>query len=377
MHGTRAPKRTQNSLAAEATFRATLDELGATLLEDEWLGVQVKHGVRCRLGHELNIRPDRVRASMERCRACGHENRTSMEAVFRSRMAELGAKVNGPYVNSHSHVDASCPRGHRCRVIPGRVIAGRKFCRKCSGLLPEDAHQRFLDRVLELGGWLIDTEWRGAVATYRAICRRGHRCQPRPCDLQGGGGMCKHCGPKSDAAEKDFRRRIRQLGGRVLEKVWLGVGVPHRVICPRGHMATVRPNSIQRGQGPCRRCVGKVWDVFYVVSGYKGVKIGITSGSPKHRLGVHNRDGYPHVVRVLENMPEGQAARLERVCLSALSDAGIEPIRGREYFAADPDVTPIVIDIADGWRLRPPTRELSCATPLPRQARRSAQMALF
>ena len=57
--------RTVASLAAEAAFRARLIELGATLLETEWLGSPQKHRVRCREGHECRPRPDMVHKAKE------------------------------------------------------------------------------------------------------------------------------------------------------------------------------------------------------------------------------------------------------------------------------------------------------------------------
>ncbi|BBC30035.1 hypothetical protein SGFS_013290 [Streptomyces graminofaciens] len=96
-------------------------------------------------------------------------------------------------------------------------------------------------------------------------------------------------------------------------------------------------------------CAGKAWDVFYVVVDEINdtIKFGITSGDPRPRLGMHARDGFGDVVRLVEGLPGDLAPRLERAVLAALRDAREAPVRGREYFPAH--VLPLVLDLVDGW----------------------------
>jgi hypothetical protein len=139
----------------------------------------------------------------------------------------------------------------------------------------------------------------------------------------------------------------------------------------------VRPNGVQQGHGICRRCAGRVWDAFYVVSSDANFKIGVTSGDADIRLKAHRRDGYEDMVRLLTQMPPGQAAVLERICLAALADVKIEPVHGREYFAIESGALATVLDIVDGWVYRPRPSAARQPTRLPTQVRRSAQLALF
>ncbi|MFE0651021.1 hypothetical protein ACFVZH_20770 [Streptomyces sp. NPDC059534] len=89
--------------------------------------------------------------------------------------------------------------------------------------------------------------------------------------------------------------------------------------------------------------------MFYVVVDDLNeiVKFGITSGDPRPRLAVHARDGFDHVIRLAEDLPNDLAPRLERVVLAALRDAREAPVRGREYFPAR--VLGLVLDLVDGW----------------------------
>jgi hypothetical protein len=96
-------------------------------------------------------------------------------------------------------------------------------------------------------------------------------------------------------------------------------------------------------------CAGKTWDVFYVVIDevHDTVKFGITSGDPRPRLGIHARNGFDSVVRLIECLPGDLALRLERAVRAALRDAREAPVRGREYFPAR--VLGLVLDVVDGW----------------------------
>src|SRR3546814_10395937 len=97
----------------------------------------------------------------------------------------------------------------------------------------------------------------------------------------------------------------------------------------------------------CRFCMGKSWDAFYVVQDCLNdlIKFGITSGNPKQRLAVHERDGFDQVVRIHTGLPDDVAPWLERAIISALRDAREEPVRGREYSRSR--VLPVVLDLVD------------------------------
>ncbi|WP_146229070.1 GIY-YIG nuclease family protein [Streptomyces sp. NWU339] len=113
-----------------------------------------------------------------------------------------------------------------------------------------------------------------------------------------------------------------------------------------------------QGQGICRKCKGKAWDVLYVVQDEAGdvVKIGVTSGDPRDRLRRHRRSDLDQVVRLFTGLPEGVAYELEQMVLAVLRDAGEAPVRGREYFPSR--VLPLVLNLIDH---HPSTRPASNA----------------
>lgn len=411
-----AQKRTAASLRAEAAFRARVEELGGEVLYQEWRGAAKGHLVRCPKGHENAPRPSSVQRGGGICRTCSGNDGKNAYAVFRARLAKVGATLLEPEwrgaINRH---EAICSAGHTCYPIPhmlrvnrvctkcpqpasisaqkkfrqrveelgGEVIdaewhgnrqtyavkcaaghvvriwpiglhQGRGICRVCSGFDPDGKWEKFKAHVEQLGGVVLEEAWKGKDEPHACLCPKGHQCAPRPGHLSKGVGMCRTCGGNDPiAADAAFRARVRELGGEVLEPKWLGNDKPHRVRCREGHECTPSPSSVQYGNGICRVCAGKAWDVFYVVADEVNdtVKFGITSGNPRPRLGIHARHGFDSVIRLIEGLPGDLAPRLERAVLAALRDAREEPVRGREYFPAR--TLGLILDVVDGWTRSP------------------------
>lgn len=103
--------------------------------------------------------------------------------------------------------------------------------------------------------------------------------------------------------------------------------------------------------------MGMVWDAFYIVidDDLDHVKFGITSGDARIRLAYHARDGFCTATRTMTGLPPGTARALEIAVLAALKLAGVEPVRGREYF--DMAALPIILDIADNYPIKTPEIE--------------------
>jgi hypothetical protein len=187
-----------------------------------------------------------------------------------------------------------------------------------------------------------------AHTAVRVRCAAGHEVTARPHDVRKGYGFCRICARQDPAtAAAAFRARLEELGVTLLEPEWLGSLVPHRATCAAGHDCRPVPSAIQQGQGPCRRCRGKEWDAFYVVTSDTGVKFGITSGDHRPRLRVHRASGYLTVVRLLTGLPGDMAPDMEDAVKAALRLTGLSPVKGREYF--DLDALAVVLDIVDNY----------------------------
>lgn len=335
---------------AETAFRARLAEVGAELLEPKWLGALKPHRVRCSAGHECSPRPSDVRNGHGICRACVGRDPAVAEVKFRGRLTELGAEMLGPYVNSKTPVAVRCAAGHDCMPTPGGVIRGGGVCLKCAGMDLADSEAKFLACLAELGATPAYDRYRGANKPHRVICVGGHECYPRPGGVRLGGGVCIACAGKDPAAaETAFKARLEELGATLLEPEWRGVGKPHLVRCPEGHLTRPMPTNVQQGSGICRFCAGSEWDAFYVVTGTGTgvVKFGITTGNGQRRLAVHASKGLANVVYLVAGLPGTVALDAENAVKAALAAAREKPVRGREYF--DISTLPLILDVAGSW----------------------------
>ena len=418
--------RTAASLAAEAAFRARLKELGAELLEPEWLGSQQKHRALCRNGHKCNPRPDDVHRGRGICGACAGLDPAVAAAQFRARLAELGAELLQPYVNSKTAHHARCAAGHDCYPRPNDVQQGGGICAVCADRDPAKAEAAFRARLAELGATPLYGEYRSAHGKLHVRCAAGHDSYPTPHDVQKGGGICRTCAGKDPAAaEVAFLARLAELGAVPLYETWLGSGRPHHIRCPAGHECYSRPNDVQQGDGICvtcarhdprvaeaafrarladlgaellepyvnnrtpvrvrcaagherkpvpgpviagvgicRFCAGGEWDAFYVVTGGGVVKFGITTGEGRPRLLTHAADGYTEVVRLVTSLPGTVALDTENAVKSALGLAGEKPLQGREYF--DGSCLALILDVADSWLAAAEVPAEIISTALPR-----------
>lgn len=275
------------SLRSYLKFAARLQELGATLLEPHWLGSKKKHRAVCAQAHSCAPCPQDVISGQGVCLDCGYQQSTppTAEAKFRAMISTLGAVVLGEYKNNRTPTSVRCLEGHDNEVLPGNVLRGQGICRVCAGQDP-------------------------------------------------------------DMSERSFRAAVERLGGTVLGE-YVNNRTPVMVKCVDGHERATRPDNVASGRGICGTCAGMIWDVFYVVTGADGVKIGITSGDPRGRLSVHRRNGHDVVVRLFEGL-EGTTARdLERELIALLKAAGVPPVRGREYYPIEALHT--VLPVVDDW----------------------------
>jgi hypothetical protein len=268
----------------------------------------------------------------------------------------MGAELLGPYVNTKTRVHVRCASGHDCHPRPNTLLStDYGICSVCARNNPAVAEAAFRERLAELGAVALYEAWLGSGRPHRVRCVSGHICYSRPNDVQQGDGICRTCaGSDTDAAEAAFLARLKDLGAVPLYEKWLGTKAPHLVRCRAGHEVRPKPGDVQAGQGPCCICAHSgEWDAFYVVTSADGVKFGITTGDPRHRLRAHARAGYAEVVRLATGLPGTVAPEAERAVRQALALAGEQPTRGREYF--DISCLALVLDVADSWLAAPGT----------------------
>lgn len=291
--------------------------------------------------------PNRLSVVMDRA-ARKLRSPAETEAVFRERLAELGAELLDPYTRSVAPHRVRCAAGHENRPRPASVLRGGGVCVICAGKDPAATKAAFLARLAGLGASPKFERYLGTNRPHLVICKYGHECHPRPNVLARGGGLCRTCSGFDPAvAEAKFRARLAELGAVPLFAEYRGQGQPHRIRCSAGHECRPRPSDVMQGHDVCRKCSHREWDAFYVVASPEGVKFGVTSGDPRRRLNDHAAKGYGEVIRLVTDLPGMVAHDAEIAIRAALETAGEKPVRGREYFARP--CLALVLDVADNW----------------------------
>ena len=208
------------------------------------------------------------------------------------------------------------------------------MCRTCVGQDPIAAEKKFRSRVAELEGTVLGT-YVDTKTPVHVRCKKGHDNHPWPGAVSRGQGICGTCAGMNPAdSEADFIQRVVVLGGTVLGK-YISSNVPVFVRCSAGHDCYPYPSNVRRGQGICRLCKGKVWDVFYLMGGTHSFKLGITSGDPEGRIRDHRPYGYTEPVVLFARLPGTVAKDLEDKLKRDLPISCCPPVERDEIFNND------------------------------------------
>ena len=116
--------------------------------------------------------------------------------------------------------------------------------------------KNFYKRINDLGGTVIG-EYTNNSTPVECICSEDHTCNPRPCNIQKGKGMCIICvGQDTETADQNFRDNITKLGGKVIGE-YTNCHTPVECRCKDDHICNPTPKHIQQGQGMCVCCCNK------------------------------------------------------------------------------------------------------------------------
>jgi hypothetical protein len=81
---------------AALNFRMRLAQLGATLIDTEWQGNQKRYRAICVNGHECFPMPNSVQQGRGICRVCSRTDPVTAEAAFKKSLQEIGATLLEP-----------------------------------------------------------------------------------------------------------------------------------------------------------------------------------------------------------------------------------------------------------------------------------------
>lgn len=254
--------RTRRSQAeAEAAFREMVAVKGGEIV-GEYAGTRAKIRLRCRHGHEWDVRPFSVIAG-NWCPTCGGRTPEGAAEKLKRIVEANGGMVFDEYAGSQVKLGFRCRHGHEWRATPNSVISGT-WCRKCSRMKteiqgaarptrPSPKVEARLSSVVAAKGGEIVGEYQGTSASVRLRCRHGHEWEPRVASILYRGCWCPHCSRQSpEDGEARFLGVVKDRGGSVLGS-YVNMRTKVGLRCRHGHEWEATPTCIIQGNW-CPTC---------------------------------------------------------------------------------------------------------------------------
>ncbi len=241
-------------------LRGVARDHGGKLLSLVYVNDSTKLRFRCSQGHEFLAAPTHVNQG-KWCPSCGfaragERRRATASARLREIVRERrGVLLTPTYVNSVTKLRFQCARGHQWEAVPASILQGT-WCGCCSLRDPKRhesvrsgvAHR--LQRILEGHGGTLLSEFLGLSVPIRVSCSRGHSWETTVAKLDGG-AWCQAC--KEEDLMEEIRRIAGRWGGECLFQTIRGGRAPLRMICARGHRWISSVQTIKAGHW-CPRC---------------------------------------------------------------------------------------------------------------------------
>ena len=91
---------------------------------------------------------------------------------------KLRGKVVGEYKGNYTPVDCICQEGHKCNPRPSDIQQDKGMCRICAGNDPETSKNNFINTIEEKFKGKVVGEYKGCDIQVKCICKEGHKCNP-------------------------------------------------------------------------------------------------------------------------------------------------------------------------------------------------------
>ena len=246
--------------------------------------------------------------------------------------------------------------GHRWQTNPNNVQQGCG-CPACKNRATAErrrvpVEQRHAEAAAVGARWIGEPRHNGRPALAECLTC-AHRWSVTPGSIHMGTG-CPKCADRIRAEKRRAPRDLRDEQAAAVGLRWIeDPAQAHRPTlaeCEHGHRSRPTPANVMSGHR-CIECAVSGWrdtrpGVLYVVTNPEAgrVKIGKTN-APRARMNDHRRDGFTDLVWMSDEAPGHEVSDAERVALAAIASLGVEPIRGREYFAVSPRL--LVADVVE------------------------------
>lgn len=179
-------------------------------LEEEYLGLNIKHKWQCERGHQWLARPSSVLYMKTWCPFCAFERnagtqRDGIENMYALAESRGGKCLSTKYLNATKKLDWECNRGHVWEATPSNVKNG-SWCRICSNNQKIHPHRQIaLEQMRELarkrGGLCLSKNYKNSVTVLEWQCRLGHTWRASASSIINMHTWCPVCSGKSRLKE--------------------------------------------------------------------------------------------------------------------------------------------------------------------------------
>ncbi|MCK4139995.1 hypothetical protein HFK85_21860 [Ralstonia pseudosolanacearum] len=241
-------------------------ERGGVCLDDDYLGPEVRHRMRCQHGHEWQALGRKLLEGSW-CHSCARETINAKRRANGWHIEDLQAKaqehggrcLSTEYLGPLERYELECAHGHRWSSVGAELMRGT-WCRLCAHR--EMSHKKTdpegLARIRAAaqakGGICLDETYLGQAARYRFQCKEGHVWITAGQNILNG-AWCRQCFAESRRLGLEAMQALaHERGGRCLSEAYAGVHSHLTWECHRGHVWRATPGSVKNAGHWCPSC---------------------------------------------------------------------------------------------------------------------------
>ncbi len=282
---------------------------------------------KCEKGHVWQSRIDHIKRGSW-CPKCAKElsgikRRLSINEMRQLAVNRGGSCLSSNYVNTLTHLQWICSKGHQWKTSPASIISGT-WCPVCSG-----TKKKTLEEIKAYcktkDGWCLSKSYSDVKSKLLFKCKLGHRWNAVVESVLRG-GWCPVCADVIRAKKKALNITepillAQQRNGKLLSAEYKNTSTPLLWLCEKGHKWKARFYNVKTGTW-CPYCAGKIItrkDVCKTVKERGGTLLSDEYNSAKVKLRLTCSNGHPFrmtwdVIKRGGWCPQCSSSIGERIC---------------------------------------------------------------
>lgn len=218
-------------------------------LSDKYINSKTKLKWRCRLGHEWEAAPEKIKRGRW-CPVCGGSMPLTIEEMKSIAKLRGGECLSKRYINSKTKLLWKCKQGYQWEAIPSLIKRGA-WCPHCAGTLPLTIEE--MRQIAKYkGGKCLSEKYINSETKVSWECKQGHQWEASPDNIKHG-KWCPFCAGNIPLTIEEMRKIAESKGGRCLSNKYINANSKLLWECSEGHQWKAIPISIKRGTW-CPKC---------------------------------------------------------------------------------------------------------------------------